>query len=293
MSAGRPGSCGWGGARTRPVFFAEIGSVPRRDRFSSASRSVEFRTEIGPAGSRPAAGVTRRASLHETGISARVQRARRRTHAEMSSSMCRGGAPVGMFLRGRRTGLLGQRPPCLTALFLRGRGTGPAPGPRRRRRTRTGMLTSAGPPAADPEGGGGHARNALVGQTTSAGGTTPPPTGSSPGARAASLCSTAPGLRNTFSLIVNIPDRRRPARRRRPRDEGSRDGTDLEPELNRSRRGIRPISAKGRVGEAKERERGERSRGAPRSAAGRLAVRPPAPRRSRRNSRAPLPWEGD
>ena len=293
MSAGRPGSCGWGGSRTRPVFFAEIGSVPRRDRFSSASRSVEFRTEIGPAGSRPAAGVTRRASLHETGISARVQRGRRRTHAEMSSSMCRGGAPVGMFLRGRRTGLLGQRPPCLTALFLRGRGTGPAPGPRRRRRTRTGMLTSAGPPAADPEGGGGHARNALVGQTTSAGGTTPPPTGSSPGARAASLCSTAPGLRNTFSLIVNIPDRRRPARRRRPRDEGSRDGTDLEPELNRSRRGIRPISAKGRVGEAKERERGERSRGAPRSAAGGLAVRPPAPRRSRRNSRAPLPWEGD
>ena len=260
---------------------------------SSSPRSVQFRIEIGPAGSRPAAGVTRRASLHETGISARVQRGRRRTHAEMSSSMCRGGAPVGLFLRGLRTGLLGQRPPCLTALFLRGRGTGPAPGPRRRRRTRTGMLTSAGPPAADPEGGGGHARNALVGQNTSAGGTTPPPTGSSPGARAASLCSTAPGLRNTFSLIVNIPDRRRPARRRRPRDEGSRDGTDLEPELNRSRRGIRPISAKGRVGEAKERGRGE----TPAEHPGRLwADSPsdlPAPRRSRRNSRAPLPWEGD
>ena len=40
MSAGRPGSCGWGGFRTRPVFFAEIGSVPHRDRSSSAPRSV-------------------------------------------------------------------------------------------------------------------------------------------------------------------------------------------------------------------------------------------------------------
>ena len=115
--------------------FVRVGRLPdparllRRDRSSSAPRSVQFRAEIGLAGSRPAAGVTRRASLHETGISARVQRARRRTHAEMSSSMCRGGAPVGLFLRGRRTGLLGQRPPCLTALFLRGRGTGPAPGP--------------------------------------------------------------------------------------------------------------------------------------------------------------------
>ena len=267
---------------------------------SSSPRSVQFRIEIGRVPHRDrSGGVTPGCRGHETGISARdrhfraSQRGRRRTHAEMSSSMCRGGAPVGMFLRGRRTGLLGQRPPCLTALFLRGRGTGPAPGPRRRRRTRTGMLTSAGPPAADPEGGGGHARNALVGQTTSAGGTTPPPTGSSPGARAASLCSTAPGLRNTFSLIVNIPDRRRPARRRRPRDEGSRDGTDLEPELNRSRRGIRPISAKGRVGEAKERGRGE----TPAEHPGRLwADSPsdlPAPRRSRRNSRAPLPWEGD
>ena len=39
---------------------------------SSSPRSVQFRIEIGPAGSRPAAGVTRRASLHETGISARV-----------------------------------------------------------------------------------------------------------------------------------------------------------------------------------------------------------------------------
>ena len=189
------------------------GAAPGPDP-SSSPRSVQFRIEIGPAGSRPAAGVTRRASLHETGISARVQRGRRRTHAEMSSSMCRGGAPVGLFLRGRRIG--------------------PAPGPRRRRRTRTGMLTSAGLPAADPGGGGGHARNARVGQTTGAGGTAPPPTGSSPGARAASLCSTAPGPRDTFSLIVNIPDRRRPARRRRSRDEYPRGGTDLEPELNRS-----------------------------------------------------------
>ena len=40
MPAGRPGSCGRGGARTRPVFFAEIGRVPHRDRFSSVPRSV-------------------------------------------------------------------------------------------------------------------------------------------------------------------------------------------------------------------------------------------------------------
>ena len=213
----------------------------RRDRFSSAPRSVQFRIEIGRVPHRDrSGGVTPGCRGHETGISARdrhfraSQRGRRRTHAEMSSSMCRGGAPVGLFLRGRRTGLLGQRPPGLTALFLRGRRIGPAPGPRRRRRTRTGMLTSAGLSAADPGGGGGHARNARVGQTTSAGGTTPPPTGSSPGARAASLCSTAPGPRDTFSLIVNIPDRRRPARRRRSRDEYPRGGTDLEPELNRS-----------------------------------------------------------
>ena len=58
--------------------FVRVGRLPdparllRRDRFSSAPRSVQFRIEIGPVGSRPAAGVTRRASLHETGISARV-----------------------------------------------------------------------------------------------------------------------------------------------------------------------------------------------------------------------------
>ena len=133
-------------------------------------RSVPHRDRSG--------GVAPGCRGHETGISARdrhfraSQRGRRRTHAEMSSSMCRGGAPVGLFLRGRRTGLLGQRPPGLTALFLRGRRIGPAPGPRRRRRTRTGMLTSAGLSAADPGGGGGHARNARVGGTTSAGGTT-------------------------------------------------------------------------------------------------------------------------
>ena len=259
--------------------FVRVGRLPdparllRRDRFSSAPRSVQFRIEIGPVGSRPAAGVTRRASLHETGISARVQRGRRRTHAEMSSSMCRGGAPVG--------------------LFLRGRGTGPAPGPRRRRRTRTGMLTSAGLPAADPGGGGGHARNARVGQTTSAGRTTPPPTGSSPGARAASLCSTAPGPRNTFSLIVNIPDRRRPARRQRSRDEGPRVGTDLEPELNRSRRGEeecggrrpRPDPAASAIGpragaRGRRRRRGGRSRRRPPRRRG-----PSAPRPARRPPR--------
>ena len=50
MPAGRPGSCGWGGSRTRPVFFAEIGSVPHRDR---------------------SGGVAPGCRGHETGISAR------------------------------------------------------------------------------------------------------------------------------------------------------------------------------------------------------------------------------
>ena len=254
MPAGRPGSCGRGGSRTRPVFFAEIDPVPHRDR---------------------SGGVAPGCRGHETGISARdrhfraSQRGRRRTHAEMSSSMCRGGAPVGLFLRGRRTGLLGQRPPGLTALFLRGRRTGPAPGPgavvgleqecsRRRGYQRQileeaedtlGMPASAGPPvrAGRPRGSPSLSRVAF--DASGAGGTTPPPTGSSPGARAASLCSTAPGPRNTFSLIVNIPERRRPARRQCSRDEGPRVGTDLEPKPNRSRRrgggAWRPSSAPG------------------------------------------------
>ena len=39
-SAARP-------SQSPPPLFAEIGSLPRRDRFTSGSRSVEFRTEIG------------------------------------------------------------------------------------------------------------------------------------------------------------------------------------------------------------------------------------------------------
>ena len=35
-----------------PSLFAEIGSVPHRDRFSSVSRSVQFRAEIGPSPAR-------------------------------------------------------------------------------------------------------------------------------------------------------------------------------------------------------------------------------------------------
>ena len=260
---------------------------------SSSPRSVQFRIEIGPAGSRPAAGVTRRASLHETGISARVN-----------------GAVVGLTQKCRvRCAEAVRQWGCSSA----DAGPGPllAPGAvvgleqecsRRRGYQRQileeaedtlGMPASAGPPvrAGRPRGSPSLSRVAF--DASGAGGTTPPPTGSSPGARAASLCSTAPGPRDTFSLIVNIPDRRRPARRRRSRDEYPRGGTDLEPELNRSRRGIRPISAKGRVGEAKERGRGE----TPAEHPGRLwADSPsdlPAPRRSRRNSRAPLPWEGD
>ena len=268
------------------------GAAPGPDP-SSSPRSVQFRIEIGPAGSRPAAGVTRRASLHETGISARVN-----------------GAVVGLTQKCRvRCAEAVRQWGCSSA----DAGSGPllAPGAvvgleqecsRRRGYQRQileeaedtlGMPASAGPPvrAGRPRGSPSLSRVAF--DASGAGGTTPPPTGSSPGARAASLCSTAPGPRDTFSLIVNIPDRRRPARRRRSRDEDPRGGTDLEPELNRSRRGIRPISAKGRVGEAKERGRGE----TPAEHPGRLwADSPsdlPAPRRSRRNSRAPLPWEGD
>ena len=268
------------------------GAAPGPDP-SSSPRSVQFRIEIGPAGSRPAAGVTRRASLHETGISARVN-----------------GAVVGLTQKCRvRCAEAVRQWGCSSA----DAGSGPllAPGAvvgleqecsRRRGYQRQileeaedtlGMPASAGPPvrAGRPRGSPSLSRVAF--DASGAGGTTPPPTGSSPGARAASLCSTAPGPRDTFSLIVNIPDRRRPARRRRSRDEYPRGGTDLEPELNRSRRGIRPISAKGRVGEAKERGRGE----TPAEHPGRLwADSPsdlPAPRRSRRNSRAPLPWEGD
>ena len=201
MSAGRPGSCGWGGARTRPVFFAEIGSVPRRDR---------------------SGGVTPGCRGHETGISARDRHLR--------------ASPTGPSSDSRRNVEFDVPRRCASGAVPPRTRDRARSWPRRRRRTRTGMLMSAGLPAADPEGGGGHARNARVGQTTSAGGTTPPPTGSSPGARAASLCSTAPGLRNTFSLIVNIPDRRRPARRQRSRDEGPRVGTDLDAEYDRSRR---------------------------------------------------------
>ena len=267
---------------------------------SSSPRSVQFRIEIGRVPHRDrSGGVTPGCRGHETGISARDRHFRASPTGPSSDSRrnvefdvprrCASGAvpPRTQDRAPRSTPAMSH---CAVSPRTRDRARS---WPRRRRRTRTGMLMSAGLPAADPEGGGGHARNARVGQTTSAGGTTPPPTGSSPGARAASLCSTAPGLRNTFSLIVNIPDRRRPARRQRSRDEGPRVGTDLEPELNRSRRGIRPISAKGRVGEAKERGRGE----TPAEHPGRVwADSPsdlPAPRRSRRNSRAPLPWEGD
>ena len=216
---------------------------------SSSPRSVQFRIEIGPAGSRPAAGVTRRASLHETGISARVN-----------------GAVVGLTQKCRvRCAEAVRQWGCSSA----DAGPGPllAPGAvvgleqecsRRRGYQRQileeaedtlGMPASAGPPvrAGRPRGSPSLSRVAF--DASGAGGTTPPPTGSSPGARAASLCSTAPGPRNTFSLIVNIPERRRPARRQCSRDEGPRVGTDLEPKPNRSRRrgggAWRPSSAPG------------------------------------------------
>jgi len=224
----RKGEAGLRGGRIR-AGGAAPGPGP-----SSSPRSVQFRIEIGPAGSRPAAGVTRRASLHETGISARVN-----------------GAVVGLTQKCRvRCAEAVRQWGCSSA----DAGSGPllAPGAvvgleqecsRRRGYQRQileeaedtlGMPASAGPPvrAGRPRGSPSLSRVAF--DASGAGGTTPPPTGSSPGARAASLCSTAPGPRDTFSLIVNIPDRRRPARRRRSRDEYPRGGTDLEPELNRS-----------------------------------------------------------
>ena len=218
----RKGEAGLRGGRIR-AGGAAPGPGP-----SSSPRSVQFRIEIGPAGSRPAAGVTRRASLHETGISARVN-----------------GAVVGLTQKCRvRCAEAVRQWGCSSA----DAGPGPllAPGAvvgleqecsRRRGYQRQileeaedtlGMPASAGPPvrAGRPRGSPSLSRVAF--DASGAGGTTPPPTGSSPGARAASLCSTAPGPRNTFSLIVNIPDRRRPARRQRSRDEGPRVGTDLD-----------------------------------------------------------------
>ena len=68
----------------------------RRDRSSSVPRSVQFRVEIGSTAARPGAGATRRAFRCEVGISARVRRRRRRTRAEMSTSTgtrpCAGGS---------------------------------------------------------------------------------------------------------------------------------------------------------------------------------------------------------
>ena len=69
----------------------------RRDRFSSASRSVRFRVEIGPVPRRDRFdGGAPGGRGREVGISVRVRRRRRRTRTEMSTSTgtrpCAGGS---------------------------------------------------------------------------------------------------------------------------------------------------------------------------------------------------------
>ena len=92
---GQSGSGALGPAKAGPA-VAEIGRVPRRDRSGSVPRSVQFRTEIGSTAARPGAGAARRAFRREVGISVRVRRRRRRTRAEMSTSTgtrpCAGGS---------------------------------------------------------------------------------------------------------------------------------------------------------------------------------------------------------
>ncbi|PZU32262.1 MAG: hypothetical protein DI576_09325 [Actinomyces sp.] len=56
-------------------FRVEIGSLPRRDRFTSAPRSVEFRTEIGPVSLASHPGrQTRQRPMHPPGPGARRRR---------------------------------------------------------------------------------------------------------------------------------------------------------------------------------------------------------------------------
>ena len=213
--------------------FVRVGRLPdparllRRDRFSSASRSVRWGRARLP-GSRDGHLCTRPAFPRESNgaVVGLTQKCRVRCAEAVRQWGCSSAdaGPGPLLAPGAVVGLeqeCSRRRGYQRQILEEAEDT-------------LGMPASAGPPvrAGRPRGSPSLSRVAF--DASGAGGTTPPPTGSSPGARAASLCSTAPGPRDTFSLIVNIPDRRRPARRRRSRDEYPRGGTDLEPELNRS-----------------------------------------------------------
>ena len=136
----------------------------RRDRFSSASRSVR-RGRARLPGSRDGHLCTRPAFPRESpGPSSD---SRRNVEFDVPRRCASGAVPPRTQDRAPRT--TPARPHCAVPPRTQDRARSR---PRRRRRTRTGMLTSAGLSAADPGGGGGHARNARIGGTTSAGGTT-------------------------------------------------------------------------------------------------------------------------
>ena len=258
MPAGRPGSCGWGGSRTRPVFFAEIGSVPRRDR---------------------SGGVTPGCRGHETGISARDRHfrasptgpssdSRRNVEFDVPRRCASGAVPPRTQDRAR------SWPPAPSSDSNRNAHVGGASSGRswRRRRTR-----SECPRRPDHQcGRNDPAPDRLI-------------------ARGEGRILMLDRSRTSGHVLTH---------REHPRSPTACASSTLSGRgsagRNRSRAGTEPISTRnttdlgegtGRGGEGAG-TRGD-ARGAPRSAAGGLAVRPPAPRRSRRNSRAPLPWEGD
>ena len=285
MPAGRLGSCGWGGSRTRPVFFAEIGRVPHRDRFSSVPRSV-WRGHARLPGSRDGHLCTRPAFPRESNgpVVGLTQKCRVRCAEAVRQWGCSSAdAGPGSSVNARHVSLR-----CFSA------DAGPGP-----------LLAPA--PSSDSN------RNAHVGGTTSGRSWRRRRTRSECPRRPDHQCGRddpAPDrLIARGEGCILMLDRTRPpehvlTHREHPRPptacaSSTPSGRGLTGR-NRSRAGTEPISTRnttdlgegtGRGGEGAG-TRGD-ARGAPRSAAGGLAVRPPAPRRSRRNSRAPLPWEGD
>ena len=100
---GQGGSGALGPAKAGPA-VAEIGRVPCRDRFSSASRSVRFRVEIGSTAARPGAGAARWAFRCESdgGVVGLAPKCRPRRE--------RGRAPAGVVPHERRTAPRRARP---------------------------------------------------------------------------------------------------------------------------------------------------------------------------------------
>ena len=286
--------------------FVRVGRLPdparllRRDRFSSASRSVQFRIEIGRVPHRDrSGGVTPGCRGHETGISARDRHfrasptgpssdSRRNVEFDVPRRCASGDVPPRTQDRAPRS------TPAMSHCAVP---------PRTRDRARS------WPPAPSSDSN----RNAHVGGASSGRSWRRRRTRSECPRRPDHQCGRddpAPDrlIARGEGRILML-DRTRPpehvlTHREHPRPptacaSSTPSGRGLTGR-NRSRAGTEPISTRnttdlgegtGRGGEGAG-TRGD-SRGAPRSAAGGLAVRPPAPRRSRRNSRAPLPWEGD